>query len=152
MASFWPTADQDPKAPARIVEFAGIWRSRPRYVFSTTLAQADHGCQHVPGDVGVEVGKLKKQIDGNLSVGGAGLGGSLLKLGLVDELRLFVRPVLLGGGTPCFPQMDGRTTWNLVESRTFPGGVVMLRYARALWRGTAVELFPPAPLGRGTPL
>jgi len=100
-------------------------------VFSTTLARADYGCQHVPGDVGVEVPKLKKQIDGALSVGGAGLGGSLLKLGLVDELRLFVRPVLLGGGTPCFPQMEARATWNLVDSRTFPGGVVMLRYARS---------------------
>jgi dihydrofolate reductase len=66
-----------------------------------------------------------------LAVGGAGLASSAIKLGLIDEFRLFVSPVVLGGGTPYFPALDERLNLELVETRTFGSPVVYLRYRRA---------------------
>jgi dihydrofolate reductase len=57
-----------------------------------------------------------------------------MKLGLIDEYRLFVRPVILGGGKPYFPPLERAIDLTLVESRVFPHGVVMLRYAPAAAR------------------
>jgi dihydrofolate reductase len=65
-----------------------------------------------------------------VAVGGAGLASSLAKLGLVDEYRLFVSPVLLGGGTPYFPAVDRRINLELIETRTFGSRVVYVRYRR----------------------
>ena len=64
-------------------------------------------------------------------MGGAGLAASFIALGLVDEFRLFVSPVVLGGGTPYFPALDDRIDLELVETRTFGSRVVYLRYRRA---------------------
>lgn len=65
-----------------------------------------------------------------MSVGGAGLASTLTKLGLIDEYRLFVSPVVLGGGTPYFPPLDERINLELVESKTFGSRVVYVRYRR----------------------
>jgi dihydrofolate reductase len=62
--------------------------------------------------------------------GGAGLASTLIELGLLDEYRLFVNPVVLGGGTPYFPALDERIDLELVETRTFGSRVVYLRYRR----------------------
>ena len=61
-------------------------------------------------------------------MGGAGLAATLIERGLVDEYRLFVNPVVLGGGTPYFPALDDHITLELVETRTFGSRVVYLRY------------------------
>lgn len=61
---------------------------------------------------------------------GAGLASSFTKLGLIDEYRIFVRPVVLGGGTPFFPVLDERIELERVETRTFGSRVVYLRYSR----------------------
>ena len=66
-----------------------------------------------------------------VSVGGAGLAATLIKLDLIDEYRLFVSPVVLGGGTPYFPPLDAVIELGLVETRTFGSRVVYLRYRRA---------------------
>jgi dihydrofolate reductase len=73
---------------------------------------------------------LKEQPGKDLAVGGAGLASTLIELGLVDEYRLFVSPVVLGGGTPYFPPLDERIDLELVETRTFGSRVVYLRYRR----------------------
>ena len=65
-----------------------------------------------------------------VSVGGAGLAAEAIKLGLVDEFRLFVSPVVLGGGTPYFPPLDERINLELIETRTFGSRVVYVRYRR----------------------
>ena len=62
-------------------------------------------------------------------MGGAGLASTCIELGLVDEYRLFVSPVVVGGGTPFFPALDERVGLELVETRTFGSRVVYLRYA-----------------------
>ena len=66
-----------------------------------------------------------------MSVGGAGLAGTLIKLDLIDEYRLFVIPVVLGGGTPYFPPLERAIELELLETRTFGSRVVYLRYLRS---------------------
>jgi dihydrofolate reductase len=66
-----------------------------------------------------------------ISVGGAGLAATLIKLDLIDEYRLFVIPVVVGGGTPYFPPRDAAIQLELLETRTFGSRVVYLRYLRS---------------------
>jgi dihydrofolate reductase len=80
--------------------------------------------------VAEEVAKLKEQPGKDLAVGGAGLASTVIELGLVDEYRLFVSPVVLGGGTPYLPALDERINLELVETRTFASRVVYRRYRR----------------------
>jgi dihydrofolate reductase len=73
---------------------------------------------------------LKEQPGKDLAVGGAVLAATFVELGLVDEFRLFVSPVVLGGGTPYLPAHGERLDLELIESRTFASRVVYLRYRR----------------------
>jgi dihydrofolate reductase len=131
MAGFWPTADQSPTASEPIAEYARIWRGVPKVVFSRTLRSVEHGARLAGDDLGAEIERLRREVDGDLAVCGATLAASFMKLGLIDEYRLFVRPIVLGGGKPYFPALDRPIGVELVETRTFPGGVVLLRYGRA---------------------
>lgn len=131
MAAYWPTADQDPATPGFMVDFARIWRSTPKVVFSTTLQSVDWNSRLVRDDVAGEVARLKAQPGGDLAVGGPTLAATLIRLGLVDEYQVFVQPVVLGAGTPFFPPLEEKIALRLVETRTFASGVVYLRYMRA---------------------
>jgi len=128
MARFWPTADADPAAPAPVVEFAGIWRGTPKIVYSRTLQRAGWNTTIAREVVPAEIVALKTQASGDLFLGGADLAATFLRHGLVDELRLYVHPVLIGTGTPLFPASAAPTWLRLVDSRSFAGGVVRLRY------------------------
>jgi dihydrofolate reductase len=102
----------------------------PKIVFSKTLEKVEGNARLVRDGVAEEVAKLKGQPGKDLSVGGAGLASTCVKLGLIDEHRLFVSPVVLGGGTPYFPALDERVNLELVETRTFGSRVVYVRYRR----------------------
>ena len=128
---YWETADENPSATEVELEFAGIWKQLPKIVFSKTLEKVEGNARLVRDGVAEEVVKLKAQPGKDLAVGGAGLASTCIKLGLVDEYRLFVSPVVLGGGTPYFPALEERTELELVETQTFGSRVVYLRYARA---------------------
>jgi dihydrofolate reductase len=128
MAAYWPTAGDDPAASPSVVEFARIWNATPRVVFSSTLEQVDPGSRLVRGDAVEEVARLKQGDGGELAAGGAGLGGSLLRAGLVDEIRLFAYPIVLGAGTPFFPPLDERIPLELIDTRRFDSGVVYTGY------------------------
>jgi dihydrofolate reductase len=128
MAEYWPTADANPAALAYEVEFARIWRDMPKIVFSKTLERVAWNSRLVRDDIAAEVARLKAQPGKDISVGGAALAASLMRLGLIDEYQLFVHPIVLGGGTPFFPALDNPITLRLVETRTFGSGVVYLRY------------------------
>ncbi|MCB5272931.1 Dihydrofolate reductase [Arthrobacter sp. SO5] len=129
MADFWPTADADPTSSPTMVEFAGIWRDMPKTVYSRTLGNAGWNTT-VVRDVAVEeVLQLKQQPGGDLSLGGSDLAASFRRLGLIDEFRIYVHPVLIGRGKPLFQETDATTGLRLLESRTFGNGVVLLRYA-----------------------
>jgi dihydrofolate reductase len=127
---YWETAEEGPLA-ADQVEFAQIWKALPKVVFSTTLESVVGNTRLARGGVGEEVSRLKEQPGKDIGVGGAGLARACMKLGLIDEWRLFVSPVLLGGGTPYFPALDEKINLELVETRTFCARVVFLRYRLA---------------------
>ena len=128
MAGFWPTADQEPDSTPPMVEFAGIWREKPKTVYSTTLSGGDWHTTVVRDVVPAEVEALRLESDGGLALGGADLAATFFDLGLVDELRLYVHPVVLGQGTSLFAPNERPTGLRLVETRTFGNGVVLLRY------------------------
>jgi dihydrofolate reductase len=128
---YWETADQDPSATEVTREFAHIWQDLPKIVFSTTLEQVEGNSRLATEGLAEEVAKLKEQPGKDLAIGGAGLAASAIALGLVDEYRLFVSPVVLGGGTPFFPPLEERIDLELVETRTFGSRVVHVRYRRA---------------------
>ncbi len=127
MAEFWPTADADPSSPACIVEFARIWKSMPKIVFSKTMEKVEWNSRLSRDEVGRVVRELKARSDKDFCIGGATLAADAVRQGLVDEYQLFVQPALLGGGTPMFPQSSERRALRLIESRAFASGVVLLR-------------------------
>jgi dihydrofolate reductase len=128
MAGFWPTADQDPSAPDYIVEYARIWQTRERVVFSKTLTQVDPTSRLFRGDIAEEIKKLKAQPGQDMIVGGPNLAATFMRLGLIDEYLLYVQPVILGSGKPMFARLDNRIDLELVETHTFSSGVVLLKY------------------------
>ncbi len=130
--TYWETADENPSLAEHELEFARIWKAQPKIVFSKTLEEVEGNARLVRDNVAEEVIRLKEQPGKDLSVGGAGLASSCMKLGLIDEYRLFVSPVVLGGGTPYFPVLDERIDLELLETRTFGSRVVYVRYQRAV--------------------
>lgn len=127
---YWETAEEtNPSAPEHEHEFARIWNDSQRLVFSRTLEQAEGGAELVRGDLAETVASLKDQSGGDITVGGAGLAAGLIALGLVDEYRPIVYPVVLGAGTPFIPALEEPIKLRLLETRTFPSAVY-LRYER----------------------
>jgi len=124
---YWETAEeQNPSPPA--LEFARIWKATPKLVFSRTLKSVGPGYELVNTGFAERVAALKAEPGGELACGGASLAASLLALGLVDEIRPIVHPVVLGGGTPFLPALDSPLDLRLVETRSFGSGAVYLRY------------------------
>jgi dihydrofolate reductase len=128
MAGYWPTAETDPAATAEMVDFGRIWLATPKVVFSSTLEEVAWNSRLVAGDAAQEVARLKAQPGFVMDVGGPTLAGSLLRAGLVDEIRTYVHPVVLGGGLPFFPPLDAPLRARLLETRVFGTGVILLRY------------------------
>ncbi|WP_433002081.1 dihydrofolate reductase family protein [Kribbella sp. CA-294648] len=128
MSAVWPTYHQQPDATAARIEFARNWQDTPKVVFSSTVGKVDWNTRLVTGDAVAEITRLKAEDGGPMSIGGATLAAAAIRAGLVDEYQLAIHPVLVGGGTPFFTVMDRWVNLNLVETRTFPGGVVLTRY------------------------
>jgi dihydrofolate reductase len=124
----WETAEENPSAAGHLLEFARIWKELPKIVFSRALERVEGNAQLARHSVGDEVAKLKGQPGQDLAVGGAGLASTCIKLGLIDEYRLFISPVVLGGGTAYFPALDDRINLELVETQTFASRVAYVRY------------------------
>jgi dihydrofolate reductase len=95
--------DEDlPDWDAEDREFAEAWRSRPKWVVSHTLKTVGPNAMLVADDVEKAIRKLKAELTGEVMVGGPVLAHSLTEADLIDEYRLYLRPVVLGGGTPFF--------------------------------------------------
>jgi dihydrofolate reductase len=129
MASYWPTADSNPETPDYMREYAEIWKSKPKIVFSATLDRVEWNSRLAETTVGEEIGRLKEQSATLISIGGATLAAGAIELGLVDEYWLYMNPVILGGGKPMFPRLDDRIALRLVGTRAFSSGVVLVRYS-----------------------
>lgn len=122
---YWETVSLEGQSPAGR-DFAAIWRSADKIVYSTTLRSAQSARTRVESRFDPEAVRTLKQ-RGDVSVGGPHLAASAIRAGLVDEYQLFVTPVMVGGGTSVFP--DGiRAGLDLVDQRRFASGVVYLCY------------------------
>ena len=128
---YWETADQDPALGTAEREFAEIWQGLPKVVFSTTLESVEGNARLARDSVPAEVHRLKEHVDGDLEVGGAALAAYCIELDLVDEYRLFVYPLIVGGGKPFFPSTHATLKLELVETRSFASRVAYLRYQRS---------------------
>ena len=124
----WETAEQTRTDPQEL-EFARIWKAIPKVVFSTSLTAVEGNARLAGRDVAAEVAELKNQ-PGVVGVGGPGLAAALAEQDLIDEYRLLVNPVVLGGGTPYFPPLPARLGLELIETQNF-SQVVYLRYRRS---------------------
>jgi dihydrofolate reductase len=126
----WETADRDPSRTDAEREFAALWQRLPKVVFSSTLAAVEGSSARLAtGSLEEEVARLRAEPgNGDIAVGGPALAAAAAAAGLVDEWRVRVHPVLVGGGTPLFPHHEQRVGLDLVETRTFGSGVVLLRY------------------------
>jgi dihydrofolate reductase len=128
---YWETAGEQPSISEYELEFARIWQKLPKIVFSSTLEKVEGNARLASGGLAEEVAKLKEEPGKDIAIGGAGLAASAMKLDLIDEYRLFLSPVVLGGGTPYFPALNERIELELVETQTFGSRVVYVRYRHA---------------------
>ena len=126
---YWESADQNPSLDYSTVEFAAIWKALPKVVFSTTLSEVQGNARLASGGLTQEIERLRAEAgEGDIAIGGATLAADAAALGLIDEYRARVYPVLLGGGIPFFPQRERRVDLDIIETRTFSSRVVYLRY------------------------
>lgn len=126
---YWETADQQESLDDSRLEFAALWKALPKVVFSSTLSAVRGNARLASGGLAEEIERLRAEPgDGGIAIGGATLAAAAAALGLIDEYRPKVYPVLVGGGIPFFPQRERRVDLELVETRTFSSGVVYLRY------------------------
>lgn len=126
MASYWPT----PVATANDPIIAGKMNEKPKIVFSRTLEKAEwNKTRLIKDNVAQEVTKLKQQPGKDLIIfGSSDLAASFAEMGLIDEYRIMVSPVVLGGGKPLFRGIGHRLNLKLVKTRTFGNGNVLLYY------------------------
>jgi dihydrofolate reductase len=122
---YWDDTHPEWGEPER--EFASAWRAMPKWVISRTLTSVGPNATLIKGDLAKEVGALKQRLDGELDVGGPDLADSLTKLGLVDEYRIYLHPVVLGTGSPFF--RSAMAPLRLIGSDQIDEDVIRLRYA-----------------------
>ncbi|AKZ56400.1 Deaminase [Streptomyces ambofaciens ATCC 23877] len=126
---YWETADQDASLDEAGREWAALWNPLPKVVFSTTLTSVEGNARLATGSVAEEIERLRAEPgEGEIAIGGATLAAEAAAAGLIDEYRIMVHPVLVGGGVPYFPGGERRVDLELVDTRTFGSGVVHLRY------------------------
>jgi dihydrofolate reductase len=129
MAGYWPT----PTATTDDPIIAGQMNSLPKLVFSRTLDKAEwHNTRLIKDNVAEEVTRLKQQPGKDLIImGSSNLSASFIDLGLIDEFRIMVNPVVLGDGKPLFKGIHDKLNLKLLKSRTFNSGNVLLYYQPA---------------------
>jgi dihydrofolate reductase len=111
--------------------FADVWCAIPKVVFSRTLDSVQGNARLAKEPLAEEIAAALDATDKDVGIGGAGLAAAAIELGLVDELRLFRYPVVIGGGTPFLPPVTEDVPLDLIETRTFGSGVIYERYGRA---------------------
>jgi dihydrofolate reductase len=126
----WET---DPSMRERELDaaFADAWSAIPKVVFSRTLDSVEGNARLAEASVAEEAAAALEATDKDVGIGGAGLAAEAIELGLVDELRMFRSPVIVGGGTPFLPPVTEDIRLDLIETRTFGSRVIYERYGRA---------------------
>ena len=121
--------DDHPEWDAAERAFAAAWREQPKWVVSRTLKSVGPNASLVGDDLGGAIRELKARLDGEIEVAGPGLAQSLTELGLIDEYRIYLHPVVLGHGRPYFT--GPRPPLRLVSNDRIDEGVVRLIYVPA---------------------
>ncbi|MER5645061.1 dihydrofolate reductase family protein [Streptosporangium sp. NPDC002524] len=134
MSGYWPEAERH-STHEHDLAFAPVWRAASKVVVSRTLEKAGWNARLISENVVEELTALKRSGARLLLFGGSSLASFLTEHGVIDEYRVFVHPVILGGGKPLIREQDHRVGLELVESRTFDSQVVLLRHRRADLRG-----------------
>jgi dihydrofolate reductase len=111
--------------------FADAWCAIPKVVFSRTLDSVEGNARLAEASLAEEAAAALDATDKDVAIGGAGLAAAAIELGLVDELRIFRNPVLVGGGTRFLPPVTADVPLDLIETRTFASRVIFERYGRA---------------------
>jgi dihydrofolate reductase len=125
---YWETADKASLDDAEL-EWAALWNPLPKVVFSNTLSEVQGNARLASGDVAAEVERLRAEPgEGEIAIGGATLAAQAADLDLIDDFRVMVYPVLVGGGIPFFPRHERRVDLELVETRPFNSKVVYVHY------------------------
>lgn len=110
-------------------DYAAAWRSKPKWVVSRSLTSVGPNATLVGDDIEAAIGDLKARIDGEIEVSGPELAQSLTDLGLIDEYRLYLHPVVLGHGKPFFA--GPRPRLRLMASDRIGEDVIRLTYVPA---------------------
>ncbi|UVK51859.1 dihydrofolate reductase family protein [Mesorhizobium sp. AR02] len=121
--------DDRPEWNADEHAFAAAWRKQPKWVVSRTLKSVGPNARLVEGDLESAIRALKAERDGEIEVAGPGLARSLTDLGLIDEYRIYLHPVVLGGGKPYFA--GPRPPLRLTAHDRMGGDVIRLTYVPA---------------------
>lgn len=124
----WETMDTGPEQPEAMRDYTRIWQAADKIVYSRTLQSVSSARTRLERTFDpAAVRRMKEQATRDLSIGGPHLAAEALRAGLVDELQLFLVPVLVGGGTPALP--DGiRLDLELLQEQRFRSGVVFLHH------------------------
>jgi dihydrofolate reductase len=126
--AFWETVQDQSDYPTYVLDFARIWRSADKIVFSKTLDTVSSSNTRIERDFDPEIiRKMKTASKHDLSVGGPNLAAQAVKAGLIDEYHFFVVPILIGGGNRFFPS-DVKVKLNLLDECRFDNGMVHLHY------------------------
>ncbi len=111
--------------------FADVWSAIPKVVFSRTLDSVQGNARLAEASLAEEAAAALDATDKDVAIGGAGLAAAAIELGLIDELRLFRYPIVVGGGTPFLPPVSNHVALDLIETRSFGSRVIYERYGRA---------------------
>ena len=121
---YWDTDDPDWNAVSK--EFATVWRDTPKVVVSTTLSEVGPNATLISQDVEAQLRRVVAETDGEIDVGGPTLAATLSRLGLIDEYRIYQRPLVLGRGKPFFAAET--PALSLLDVEMLPDDTVLLRY------------------------
>jgi dihydrofolate reductase len=125
---YWETAHTVPSLPPSAREFASIWQAAEKIVFSAALESVASARTRIERNFDpVMVRRLKSVTEHDMTVGGAELAGQAIKARLVDELQLFLVPVIVGDGKRALPN-GVRSDLELLDTQRFASGAVYLRY------------------------
>jgi dihydrofolate reductase len=129
--SYWPSAATDPSSTQNDIDYAHWIEDIPKIVFSKTMEKVEwKNTRLVKEHIAEEIAKMKQQPGKNLLLfGGASIAQTFMKLGLIDEYRLNVNPVVLGSGQPLFNDIKDRINLKLMNAKTYHSGVVLLHYS-----------------------
>jgi dihydrofolate reductase len=127
--SYWKSPDQNWNLTE--LEYAKFWNKKPNVVFSRTLGSVASNDRLVRDNIAEEVNELKKGPGKYMAVSGGDIASTFIHLGLIDEYRVYFRPIALGKGKPMFRSLIKNLSLKFIDSKVFGSGVVLLRYQKA---------------------